>query len=111
MAFLPDRGLTEAFARPSGELRTRPITEEPLDEFRRDPSVMCDRRFLVLERAASGDEPTAPPGKDVFYEVISVLSNRQAKKVNVLFEGCRVPDQIPLANILELVAESKLVVE
>ncbi len=53
----------------------------------------------------------APQGKDIYDEVVSVLCYRQSKKVNLIFEGCRVPDQRPIADILELVAESTLVVE
>jgi hypothetical protein len=72
---------------------------------------MCERRFLVSERDASGDEPEAPQGKDVFYEILNILCYRQAKKVNLIFEGCGVPDQRPIADVFELVAKSALVVD
>ncbi len=49
------------------------------------------------------------PANELFYKVVGILFQDDGDAVKVIFEGCRMPDERPMEEMLELVGQSELV--
>jgi hypothetical protein len=106
--------MAAALERPAGPLTTSPVTPPQLADFRRDPRLLHGKRFVNVQRnidagaVDDGRDLGMGPSNELFYEIRGVMY-AGSDVVMVLFEGCRVPDERPLAEMLDFIAESELV--
>jgi hypothetical protein len=105
--------MADVLVRPSGKLSTSAVTEQQLDDFGRDPRSMYGKCFAFIRPASDDNEDDCRdlglgPSNELFYKVDSTYFKGH-DMVKVLFEGCRVPDELSLDNLLKLIAQSELV--
>jgi hypothetical protein len=108
-----ERGLIEPLARPSGTISTRRITPEELAEFRRDPRLLYGKQFLYVgyENLDNDDSDgsKAPSQNGLLYEITKYSFCQAGHFVSVRSEGCRYPNDRPLAQVFECISVSDLV--
>jgi hypothetical protein len=89
------------------------VTEQQVDDFRRDPRSIYGQCFVFIRPASDNDEDGCRelglgPSKKLFYKVDSThFEGRDI--VKVLMEGCHVPDELLLDDLLTIIAHDGLV--
>jgi hypothetical protein len=92
-------------------LSTFSVTKTLLEYFRSNPERLLGKQFLVSESLCHGSTKAAAydgPSDDIIYKIVGIISREEGRIVEVLFEGCRVPDQRPFDRMLEVIAGSKV---
>jgi hypothetical protein len=119
LPFLPYSSKAKPFKRATVKLSSSPVTVLQLAEYRRNPRSMIGKQFLRIEPFEPDEDPDdnydfdddmwMGPCNELFYKVVGILFHEDGDVVKVIFEGCRIPDERPLAEMLELVGQSELV--
>ncbi len=105
--------MANVLVRPSCKLSTSAVTEQQLGDFRRDSRRIYGKSFVFIRPSGDTDEDDCRdlglgPSNELFYKVDSTYF-RGRDMVKVLFEGCRVPDELFLDDLLKLIARSQCV--
>ncbi len=111
MPFVPQPGPSEAFARPSGMLSTFSVTKTLLAYFHSNPEWLLGKQFLVPETLFHDSSEAAAydaPSDDIVFKIVGIISREEGRTIEVLFEGCHVPDRRPFDTMLEVIASSKV---
>jgi hypothetical protein len=121
LRLLTGRSDAKPFKRAAPSVASTPVTVMQLGEFRRNPRSMVGKTFIRIEdfdpnegvendeQYDFDDDMWMAPCNEQLYKIVGVMFLEVGNMVEAIFEGCHIPDERLLAEILELVEQSHLV--